>query len=208
MTVSASPGHDYRVVPERLNIEQDVLEASIARGCGQQPALVGDFGVVTYEALQRRVNAVAAGLLDLGLTRGELVLIKMSNSPEFAVAFLAAVKLGVIPVLVNSLLTAVELTAVLEQTRPQLIFTEASRSGAVRQLRESGLFKHVVCSGEIEGSEIPFAALEGNSSTDRWRGRYSKRRACFHRLHFLPRSRCRWCSPRHSSPSTRRPPRR
>ena len=75
----------------------------------------------------------------------------MSNSPEFAVAFLAAVKLGVIPVLVNSLLTAVELTAVLEQTRPQLIFTEASRSGAVRELRGSGLFKHVVCAGEIEG---------------------------------------------------------
>src|SRR6185503_5565561 len=166
MTVSATPGHDYRVVPARLNIEQDVLEASIARGCGRQAALVGDFGVVTYEALQRRINAVAAGLLDLGLTRGDLVLIKMSNSPKFAVAFLAAVKLGVIPVLVNSLLTTVELTAVLEQTRPHLIFTEASRSGAVRQLRESGLFKHVVYSGEIEGSEIPFAALEGNSSTD------------------------------------------
>src|SRR6185436_10013130 len=145
MTVSASPGHDYRVVPERLNIEHDVIEASIVRGCGRQAALVGDFGVVTYEALQRRINAVAAGLLDLGLIRGDLVLNKMSNSPEFAVAFLAAVKLGVIPVLVNSLLTAVELTAVLEQTRPQLIFTETSRSGAVRELSGSGLFKHVVC---------------------------------------------------------------
>jgi acyl-CoA synthetase (AMP-forming)/AMP-acid ligase II len=42
----------------------------------------------------------------------------MSNSPEFAVAFLAAVKLGVIPVLVNSFLTAAELAPVLEQTRP------------------------------------------------------------------------------------------
>ena len=165
MTVSASPGHDYRVVPERLNIEHDVLEASIARGCGPQAALVGDFGAITYEALQERVNAIAAGLLDLGLKRGDLVLVKMSNSPEFAVAFLAAVKLGVIPVLVNSLLTAVELTAVLEQTRPPLIFTEASRSGAVRQLFGSGLFKHVVCAGEIEGNAIPFAALEGNSST-------------------------------------------
>src|SRR4029079_19110039 len=146
-------------------LEHDVLEASIARGCGQKAALVGDFGVVTYEALQQRVNAVAGGLLGLGLTRGKLVLIKMSNAPEFAVSFLAAVKLGVIPVLVNSLLTAVELTAVLEQTRPQLIFTEASRSGAVRQLRESGLFKHVVCAGEIDGNEMPFAALEDNLST-------------------------------------------
>lgn len=165
MTFSAINGHNYRVVPEKLNLAQNVLDESIARGCGSQTALVGEFGVVTYESLQQRVNAVAAGLLDLGLKRGDLVLIKMSNSPEFAVAFLAAVRLGSIPVLVNSLLTAVELTAVLEQTRPLLIFTEASRSDAVRELRGSAWFKHVVCAGESGGNEIPFAALEAKSST-------------------------------------------
>mgnify|MGYP003575715557 FL=1 len=134
----------YRFVPERLNITHDVLEASLVRGCGPRAALVGDFGAVTYEALQRRVNAVAAGLLDLGLKRGDLVLIKMSNSVEFAVAFLAAVKLGVIPALVNSLLTAGELRPVLEQTGAQLVFTETSRSGAVGELRAGGSIKHVV----------------------------------------------------------------
>src|SRR4029434_8912901 len=97
MTASATPGYNYRVVPEKLNIAQDVLDASIARGCGPRPALTGDFGIVTYEALQQRVNTVAAGLLDLNLKRGDLL--KMSNSPEFAAAFLAAVKLGIIPVL-------------------------------------------------------------------------------------------------------------
>ncbi|MGH7852282.1 MAG: AMP-binding protein, partial [Candidatus Binatia bacterium] len=164
MIASATPGHDYRVVPEKLNLALNVLDDSVARGCGPRPALVGDFGVVTYEALQQRVNAVAAGLLDLGLKRGDLILIKMSNSPEFAVAFLAAVKLGVIPVLVNSLLTALELKAVLEQTRPQLIFTETARSGAVRELRGSGLFTHVICAGEAEGHEITFASLAANSA--------------------------------------------
>ena len=164
MTISATPGQDYRVVPRKLNLAHDVLEASVARGCGPRPALFGDFGIVTYEALQHRVNAVAAGLLDLGLKRGDLVLIKMGNSPEFAAAFLAAAKIGVIPVLVNSLLTAVELTAVLEETRPQLIFMEASRSAAVRELRGSGLFMHVVCAGEVEKHEIPFDRL-GMDST-------------------------------------------
>jgi len=164
VTVSAVLGHDYRVIPERLNIACDVLDASIQRGCGPRPALVGEFGVVTYESLQRRVNAVAAGFLDLRLNRGDLVLIKMGNSPEFAVAFLAAIKLGIIPVLVNSLLTSVELGAVLEQTGPHLVFTESSRSDAVRELYGSGLFKHVVCAGEPQNSEISFAALETRSS--------------------------------------------
>jgi acyl-coenzyme A synthetase/AMP-(fatty) acid ligase len=165
MTASATPGYNYRVVPEKLNIAQDVLDASIAHGCGPRPAFIGDFGIVSYETLEKQVNALAAGLLDLNLKRGDLVLLKMGNSPEFAAAFLAAVKLGIIPVLVNSLLTAVELTAVLEQTRPEMIFTETSRSGAVRELSGSGLFKHVVCAGEAAGSEIPFASLAASSST-------------------------------------------
>ena len=80
-----------------------MIEASIARGCGQKAALVGDFGVVTYEALQQRINAVAGGLLGLGLTRGELVRPTRSNAPEFAAGFLAAVKLGVIPVVLVGL---------------------------------------------------------------------------------------------------------
>jgi len=164
MTFSPIGANSYRMAPEKLNLAHNVLDDSISRGCGARTALVGEFGAVTYESLQQRVHAVAAGLLDLGLQRGDLALIKMSNSPEFAVAFLAAVKLGVIPVLVNSLLTAVELTAVLEQTRPRLIFTEVSRHDAVRELGGSALFKHVVCAGESTGSEIPFARLERNSS--------------------------------------------
>ena len=164
MIFSAISAHDYRVAPEKLNLAHNVLDDSIARGCGPRSALVGEFGVVTYDALQQRVDSVAAGLLELGLQRGDLILIKMSNSREFAVAFLAAVKLGVIPVLVNSLLTAAELTAVLEQTRPRLIFTEVSRHDAVRELRGSALFQHIVCAGESDGREIPFAALESKSS--------------------------------------------
>ena len=165
MTVSPVPESSYRAAPERLNLAQAVIGDSIEGGFGRRLALVGGSGPVTYETLHRRVNGVAGGLLDLGLKRGDLVLIKMSNSPEFAAAFLAAVRLGILPVLVNSLLTSVELTAVLEQTRPQAIFTENSRSGAVRELRSSGLFKHVVCAGDPEGEEISFAALEGSSSS-------------------------------------------
>jgi acyl-coenzyme A synthetase/AMP-(fatty) acid ligase len=164
MTELATPWPGFRAASEKLNLAREVLDGSVARGCGPRPALVGDHGVLTYESLQQRVNALAAGLPDLGLKRGDLVLIKMSNAPEFAIAFLAAVKLGIVPVLVNSALTTVELAAVLEQTKPQLIFTEASRSNAVRELRASGWFKHIVCAGTAEQDEIPFSSLTANFS--------------------------------------------
>ena len=87
MTVSPSPWHDYRVVPEKLNIAQDVLEASMARGCGPLPALIGDFGIVSYEALRQASTPLAAGLLDLNLKRGDLVssrwVTRRSSLPRF-----------------------------------------------------------------------------------------------------------------------------
>lgn len=166
MDPSTIPGPRYRVIPEKLNLADEALGAgdALVRRRGNAPALVGDFAPVTYPLLRRRVDAAADGLGGLNLQRGERVLIKMGNSPEFAIVFLAAVKRGIIPVLVNSALTASELTPILEQARPKVIFTEASRSSAVRELRGRELFETIVCTGEAAADEIPFASICGKST--------------------------------------------
>jgi acetyl-CoA synthetase len=153
------PWPGYRTYPERLNLAREVLERPIERGFGDRPALLMNDRVISYETLHRNVNALARNLLDLGIQKDELALIAMVNSPEFAVSFLAAVKLGIVPVLVNSSLSAGELAAVVEQCRPQAVFTESSRAVAVRQLRAAGLFTRVICAGAVEDGEIPFDSL-------------------------------------------------
>jgi acyl-coenzyme A synthetase/AMP-(fatty) acid ligase len=69
---SNSPWPGYRTYPERLNLAREVLARSIQRGLGDRPALIGDSGSVTYETLERQVNAVATGLIQLGLKQGDL----------------------------------------------------------------------------------------------------------------------------------------
>jgi acyl-coenzyme A synthetase/AMP-(fatty) acid ligase len=159
MTESTLPWPGYRTAPEKFNLATEVLDAPIAPGCGDRVALIGDHGAITYASLQQSVNALAASLRGLGLRRGDLVLIKMSNSPEFARAFLAAVKLGIIPVLVNSLLSAGELQSVLDQAQPKLIFTETARADAVRELRRRGFDFQVVCVDGADKDEIAFESL-------------------------------------------------
>lgn len=156
------PWPGYRRPPEKLNLATEVLDSSVARGYGARAALVGEHGAITYQSLLQQVNAVAAGLIVRGLNRGDLVLIKMGNSPEFAMAFLAAVKLGVVPVLVNSLLSAGELRNVVEQCQPKLIFTEAARAAAVRELRASGLIDRMVCRDGAGENEISFESLSAH----------------------------------------------
>jgi acyl-coenzyme A synthetase/AMP-(fatty) acid ligase len=162
---SHRPWPSYRKYPARLNLAQEVLEPSIERGLGNRAALIGDGGITTYEDLNRQVNALAASLSRLGLKKSDLALIVMGNCTEFAVAFLASVKLGIIPVLVNSLLSAHELRSVVEQAQTRFVFTETARADAVRELRQAGLFQEVVCAGEVEPGEICFASLAQESGT-------------------------------------------
>jgi acetyl-CoA synthetase len=164
-TEPEKPWPGYRTYRNRLNLAQAVLEAAIEPGLGDRIALIGDGLTLSYATLNRQVNALAGGLIQLGLNRGDLLLIKMSNCAEFALAFLAAVKLGAVPVLVNSLLSASELKSIVQQAQPRLVFTEAARADAVRELRNAGLIKDVVCVGKAEAGEVSFAALLDTSGT-------------------------------------------
>lgn len=158
------PWPGYREAPPQLNLAAAALDGSSAGG-RSRIALIADQGAVTHATLQRTVDSVAAGMMNLGLGCGDLVLIKMSNSLEFAVAFLAAVTIGAIPALVNSLAAAAELENVLQQTRPKLIFTESARADAVRELRPSGLVRQVVCAGGAAENEMAFETLTARAPT-------------------------------------------
>ncbi len=139
------PWASYRRIPERLNITREVLSRQVEQGFGERPALLYDGGMLTYSGLERRVDALARGLKRLGLKRGDLILIRMPNSPEFATGFLAAVKLGALPVLVNSLLGTAELATILQRARPRMALTEASRAGSLREVRRGSSVEKIVC---------------------------------------------------------------
>ncbi|MBI2997678.1 MAG: AMP-binding protein [Deltaproteobacteria bacterium] len=81
-----APPPGYRCYPERLNIAREALERPVEDGLGGHPALLYEGGAVTYGELKRRVDALARELKRLDVERGDLVLIRMANAPEFAIA--------------------------------------------------------------------------------------------------------------------------
>src|SRR4051812_3620305 len=154
-----TPWPGYRTFPERLNLAEEVLNASLNRSLASRIALVHGHSAITYESLRQRVDALAANLSELGLAKSDLGLIKMNNCIEFALAFLALVKVGAVPVLVNSLLSATELRTVMEQAQARWALTSDSCAGGVRELSRERVFEHVVCRGNVEPGEISFNAL-------------------------------------------------
>ena len=66
---------------------------------------------------------MAAGLARLGLTEGGVLALVLPPGPEYAVAYLAAAKLGAITAGVNDRLTAAEREAVLDRADARLVLT-------------------------------------------------------------------------------------
>ena len=79
--------------------------ADIALRPGQDPARAGRLafltaeGPVTNAEFQHSVFTIVAGLIQSGVVPGDKVLLRMTNSVEFAAAFLAVTWVGAIPVL-------------------------------------------------------------------------------------------------------------
>ncbi|MFO1294954.1 MAG: benzoate-CoA ligase family protein [Rubrivivax sp.] len=102
---------------ERFNFAQHLLEANAGRP--ERVAYIDERGHLAYGALAERVRRMAAALRALGIKREERVLLLMLDCNEWPVAFLGALYAGVVPVAVNTLLTADDYAYMLEHSRAQ-----------------------------------------------------------------------------------------
>jgi benzoate-CoA ligase len=102
---------------ERFNFAQHLLDAN--RGRAQSLAYIDDHERMTYGELDERVRRMAAALLASGLRREERVLLLMHDNVDWPVAFLGALYAGVVPVAVNTLLSADDYAYILAHCRAQ-----------------------------------------------------------------------------------------
>jgi len=68
----------------------------------EKEAVVDDRGRLTYGVLRERVDGFAAGLMKLGIERGDVVLLQLPNWSEFVCSYFALQRIGSIPVLLIS----------------------------------------------------------------------------------------------------------
>jgi len=78
----------------------------------------------SYEELEAAVLGTASGFLAQGLEPGDRLLMRLGNSVEFPICYLAALAVGIIPVPTSSLLTAPEVAQIAEDIAPRLIVAE------------------------------------------------------------------------------------
>jgi benzoate-CoA ligase family protein len=89
-------------IPDRYNASL-LLDQNLEAGLEHKAAIRCGEETVTYSELFARACGVGAALRDLGIGRGERVLLVMDDCPWFPAAFLGAMRIGAVPVPVNPL---------------------------------------------------------------------------------------------------------
>ena len=163
----ASSGLDWFGRPERIfdgaagvygrwfpdaacNICHEALDRHVAAGRGGQAAIIHDSPVsgakrtLTYAALLGEVQACAVMLADLGVRRGDRVVLYMPMIPEALVAMLACARVGAVHSLVFGGFAAKELAARIEDAAPVVVMAascgiEPSRVVAYKPLLDAAI---------------------------------------------------------------------
>ncbi len=118
------PPTTVQAPPEHFNFAQHLLAVNAGRP--QKPAFVDDQGALSYGALDERVRRLASGLRGLGLKREERVLLLMLDVNDWPVSFLGTLYAGLVPVAVNTLLTADDYAYMLEHSRAQAVLVSGA----------------------------------------------------------------------------------
>ena len=135
-----------------FNACEYLLDRRIAAGDGQRIALTGPAGEFSYAELYDRVCRTAAGLRAVGVQPEQRILMMMPDSPAFVVVYLAAMRVGAIPVPVSTMLRADGVAELLRDSRARFL----AITGEFAAVAESA----VAAAPELAGvlADVPLAA--------------------------------------------------
>ncbi len=108
-----------------FNACEYLLDRRLAAGDGPRTALTGPADDVSYASLWDRVCRTAAGLRAVGVRPEQRILMVMADSPHFAVVYLAAMRVGAIPVPVSTMLRAEGIAELLRDSRAAFLAVTA-----------------------------------------------------------------------------------
>ncbi|MEQ5868986.1 acyl--CoA ligase [Sagittula sp. NFXS13] len=123
MTVSIFDEGAFAPCPAPFNLAEHVLRAGSATPDKVALSVVKPTGAQrwSYGRLIAAIRGTATGLLQAGLTPGDVVLMRLGNTVDFPIAYLGAITAGVVPVPSSSQLTAPEVASMITQLAPRAI---------------------------------------------------------------------------------------
>ena len=108
------------MLPDEFNAAAYFIDRHINEGRSGKTAIECGERNVTYGQLFTLVNQIGNALKSLAVRMEERVLLLLLDTPEFAVSFFGAIKIGAVPVPVNTLLKPADYKYLLNNSRARV----------------------------------------------------------------------------------------
>ena len=136
------------------------IDRHVIEGRGNKAAFVDPAREISYAELSSAVARVGPMLMRLGLERENRVILILHDTVDFPILFWGAIRAGIVPVLINTLLTSDHYHYLLEDTRAKVAFVSPSVVPSVLSAAKGvATLKHIVVVGEHSDRLQRFDAL-------------------------------------------------
>lgn len=148
-------------IPEWYNASV-LVDRNLEAGRAEKVAIYYGDEELTYGELARRINRFGHALKLMGVDQEDRVLLVLNDTPSFPVAFFAAIRIGAIPIPVNTLLGSGDYHYFAENSRSRVVVADLMHYKKVRE----GLqgyeepVKIILTNGEADGRETLENLLE------------------------------------------------
>ena len=168
-------------LPRDYNAAVDLIERNLAAGRADKTAFIDDRERISYGELARRVDRAANALKRLGIEPEQRIMLCLLDTIDFPVAFLGAIKAGIVPIPVNTLLTAADYEFMLADSRARaLVVSDALYDRIAPALARVPDLRHVIIAGgEGVGGRLHFPALLAAAEDQAKAARTTRDEACF-----------------------------
>jgi benzoate-CoA ligase family protein len=161
---------DPRPSSDVFNAAEYFVDRHLTEGRGNAIAIECGDRRISYAALHERVSRIGSALRqELGVRPEERVVLLTLDSPEMVFSFFGAIKIGAVPIPINTQWTAADYEYVLSDSRATVLIVSASlRSRLAGALPRCPWVRHVVVVDEDPDDDqaIGFDALVGRASPD------------------------------------------
>ena len=132
---------------ETFNVSVAFLDRHLEEGRGDKPLLVTRGASWSIAAIAERVNRTANAFKDLGIGRGDRVMLFCKDGPGFYDGFLGAARIGAVAIPVNYFLRAADYAYMLKDSGASAVMAHADMFAEVEPaLAEAGAaIRHRIC---------------------------------------------------------------
>ena len=155
-------------LPDDFNAADYFVDRQIREGREGKIAIeCGDLRV-SYGELFARVNQLGNGLRSLGVRIEDRVLLLLLDTPEFAISFFGAIKIGAVPVPVNTLLKPADYKYLLNNSRTRIAIVSDSLLPLIDAIprKELRFLETVVVVGGSARGAVTFEELVRGSAME------------------------------------------